>query len=308
MAACVSCGSTTLMTSSHYRYYSKAFGNAFPALKVLNCQECNLHQVDHSLINEDKLTDYYRNNYRHDVDIATSSFNGTAILDARGVSLANLCSKHKPISGVKRIFELGAGYGVNLLKFEQVYAGASLHSDDLNTRLIPDRIVLSKLEEGPFDVVILSHVLEHLVLPLHVVQAVIDNLSTGGVLVVEVPNEGAGFIYQQRGGTPFHEPHLTFFSIATLRNFFKTFPQLRTLYEGTAGREISAEEQRRLKLRSGLRGRIRQVLEIDPHLLGLAQRVFSQLLGNRMTDTVDLSDHADDDARLFLRMVLEKGG
>lgn len=306
MKSCASCGCQELVRYGDYYYFSRVFEKAFPNLEEMYCPECILYQVDHSLMDEADLTHYYTNHYRQSVDIATAGKSAMALLNERGASLASLCSKYKPSENVNNIFELGAGYGINLLKFGQSYSKASLHSDDLNTEFMSDNIKLSKIEEGPYDIILLSHVIEHFIDPVKLVRQVVDNLATGGVLVVEVPNEGAGFLYQQKGGAPFHEPHITFFSMESLESFFsRNFLDLKIQYKGMAGAKISDEKKRRLKLNSGLRGLLRRCLSIYPPSLELAQGIFNRVTGDRQ-EPIELSDYIEGDDRLFLRMIFEK--
>ena len=58
-------------------------------------------------------------------------------------------------------------------------------------------IEISGGDEGEFDLVILSHVLEHQNQPLLLLEKAIASLSPGGVLIIEVPNFEAG---DDRGG------------------------------------------------------------------------------------------------------------
>lgn len=80
---------------------------------------------------------------------------------------------------------------------------------------------------GPFDVVTLWHVLEHLADPGAMLEAVRGRLRPGGLLVVAVPNIDnyplrAAYLLARRRPLPLYEekarePHLTHFSPATLR-------------------------------------------------------------------------------------------
>ncbi len=307
MALCVSCGSSRLTNYGEYHYYSNEFERLFPDLVEKYCMECNLHQVDHAMLDENDLTNYYKNHYRQTVDIAKVNNGKSSILDARGESLANLCLKYKSVEKVNKIFELGAGYGINLLKFRQLYSSASLHSDDLNTDFLPDKIELSKIEQGPYDIILLSHVLEHFIYPKKLVQKVVDNLAVEGVIVVEVPNEGTGFIYQQKDQIPYQEPHITFFCIESLEAFFLlNFPDLKIIYKGMAGKKISNEEQRRLKVNLELKAKVKRFLKRYPPLFKFVKVIFNLVSGNQQHEKFDLSDHIDSEDRLFLRMILKK--
>jgi len=247
MARCISCDGDHLTGTRNYRYYNKVFAGFFPDLTELECERCGLRQVDHATLRDGDLDRYYRDHYRQDVKIAQADRRfERAFLAARGQALAKLAARHKPVAANERIFELGAGYGVNLLEFGRKYTGAQLFSDDLNPGISPPELQPARIEDGPFEIILLSHVLEHIRNPRPVVASVVDNLAAGGLLVVEVPHEGSDFIYQVRDGVPFHEPHITFFSLETLASFFASnFPELRILHLGSAGPDYRAEQQNR---------------------------------------------------------------
>jgi 2-polyprenyl-3-methyl-5-hydroxy-6-metoxy-1,4-benzoquinol methylase len=84
---------------------------------------------------------------------------------------------------------------------------------------------------GPFDVVTLWHVLEHLVSPAPMLEAARHRLRPGGLLAVAVPNlddlpmraayrlaRGRALPLFEKGA---REPHLSHFSPATLRSFLR---------------------------------------------------------------------------------------
>jgi SAM-dependent methyltransferase len=80
--------------------------------------------------------------------------------------------------------------------------------------------VLPKLGQQ-FDVITISHVLEHILNPVEILKLIRQSLAPDGVLYVEVPNIPADSLlkYPDHLWAPRHdEPHITFFSIDVLRN------------------------------------------------------------------------------------------
>ena len=73
MTACISCGHSKLVKLGSYKYFSSIFKTLVPGLELFDCENCNLHQVDHSRIDEKKLFQYYRENYRKNVKIAKAT-------------------------------------------------------------------------------------------------------------------------------------------------------------------------------------------------------------------------------------------
>jgi SAM-dependent methyltransferase len=73
--------------------------------------------------------------------------------------------------------------------------------------------------EQRFDVIVLSHVFEHLLDPRGVLDLIRASLAPGGALYIEVPNIPAESLlrFPDHVWAPrFDEPHITFFSTATL--------------------------------------------------------------------------------------------
>ena len=131
---------------------------------------------------------------------------------ARAAALAELAAEHC-VGPAARAFEVGAGYGYNLSALKALYPDLLLFTDELDESIdLPDEIQRASLSDGPYDIVILSHVLEHFAYPKRVISATLNALSKNGVVVIEVPNDVPGIV--PLNGPD--EPHLTFFTAQTL--------------------------------------------------------------------------------------------
>ena len=77
------------------------------------------------------------------------------------------------------------------------------------------------LHEEPFDLIIFTHVIEHLVDPLTALQKIVGYLKPGGYLYAETENiESWAFLALQRYWGLLHLPrHLYFFTERTIRNY-----------------------------------------------------------------------------------------
>jgi hypothetical protein len=110
----------------------------------------------------------------------------------------------------------------------------------------------------PLDVIILSHVLEHLRDPVGTLALLRQHMTSRGVLFIEVPHTGRGALrsYPDSPWAPRHdEPHLTFFDEQTLGNLLRV-AGFAPVYTSTAGpmyREISPRRYRLPPLRTTLR-------------------------------------------------------
>lgn len=78
------------------------------------------------------------------------------------------------------------------------------------------------MKEAPFDIITCLQVLEHINEPINFLQAIKKNLKPGGYLYLELPNIDDALIsvYQNENYKSFyfHEPHLSYFSVKTLKN------------------------------------------------------------------------------------------
>lgn len=210
MMACVLCGGS-LDRYQRYAFRSKVFRGIYLDDHMYKCHACSLRQVDVSKVDVDKLTRYYVHDYRNVAKIGVDTSGGSSpYYKARASALASLVRATAP----RTAFELGSGYGYNLRAISVRFPGIELFTDELDA-IAPVSLGAKrrKLEDGPYDIIILSHVLEHFTDPVSVLRTAAGALASGGSLVIEVPNDVEG-IYTING---LDEPHLTFFTEPSFR-------------------------------------------------------------------------------------------
>lgn len=263
MAKCVSCG-CSLKPVRKYDFKSDAFRKVYSDRHVYSCVECGLSQTDVSKINEGSLTRYYRAEYRAVAQIGVGD-PGHRWYRARATALAMLAAEYLPRSPT-RVFELGAGYAYNLLAVKELYPAALLFADELDeTVTLPEGIHRAALSEGIYDVVILSHVLEHFKDPKRLIRSALDALAPGGIVIIEVPNDVPG-IFPLNGPD---EPHLVFFTAQTLMGLLRSSTvfgagppyQRKSIY--MRGRRFASRMIRRIPILSKLVER-RQTRVVSP--------------------------------------------
>jgi SAM-dependent methyltransferase len=216
VGTCVNCGSQ-LQRRRRYDFKSAAFRHVYSDDSVYVCRKCELLQADVSKIDEVGLLQYYRNEYRAIAKIGIGDPEHRWYR-ARATAIAELASQHL-VGGAARAFEVGSGYGYNLSALKALYPDVLLFTDELDeTITLPDDIKRANLSEGPYDIVILSHVLEHFTDPKRLIAATLRALLPGGVVVIEVPNDVPGII--SLNGPD--EPHLIFFTAPTLAELLHT--------------------------------------------------------------------------------------
>ena len=154
----------------------------------------------------------------------------------RGQSIADLLStyvrKENP-----QILDIGAGYGHILYALGQRYPDSTRmavefsdvcarHLKSLGVQVFAEPVeeVLPRIGRR-FDLVVMSHSLEHVLNPLTVLQLIKASLVPGGILYVEVPNIPVESLlrYPDHMWAPrYDEPHITFFSHSTLRDLLES--------------------------------------------------------------------------------------
>ena len=102
------------------------------------------------------------------------------------------------IRNAQRILELGCGSGDNFRALNSIGSSAELHGVDVMAPgQITERMVYHKLdldhdplpyEDGFFDAILFTHVIEHLRSPLNVGLEIHRLLKPGGTIYVETPN------------------------------------------------------------------------------------------------------------------------
>lgn len=219
-----------------YRTKTDAGREIFSDSHLRECVSCGLVQaVPRPSLQE--LSDYYAVDYRaaycagEDVADVEAFPKDNLFYYNRGQSIAELLSPH--IDGeAPEILDVGAGYGHTLAALGERYPDSertAIEFSDVCVRHLrslgvevhdePAEDVLPRIERS-FDVVVVSHVLEHLLNPREILELLRSHLRPGGVLYIEVPNiprETIGRFPDHVWAPRFDEPHVSFFSADVLR-------------------------------------------------------------------------------------------
>jgi SAM-dependent methyltransferase len=287
-----------------YRYGKGAFRTMFPGLRMYRCTCCGLKQVDHDTICSDALGRFYSDAYR----APTIKKNRADPLNVKFVARANafaaLADRYveKPLEVVS-VFELGAGLGYNLIGLKRIFPNASLFTDEPDSTVeLPKGVAFAGLEESAYDVILLSHVLEHFLHPADICKRISAALRPGGSLIVEVPNDTDAFLNQK----PEDQPHLIFFETQTLLTFFERhFPDFDIVHVATAGRAGSGV---------GFSGRLLTAKPSRSRLLSavpLLGALYAPIRHFRIRQAIRaetglLLTEAQDDSRMQLRLIAKK--
>jgi len=267
---CVGCGLAGLERVRPYRLDSARGKPLFGASWLYRCGDCGLVQAK-PLPGAEELAAYYATSYRtggrHGAEAALlRDFpRDNLFYYHRSQSIAALLDPHlrsRDFAAAPRVLDIGAGFGHLLHAFGERFPRASRTALELSESCFPHlealgiRVIREPIEawlagsDAQFDVILLSHVLEHLREPAKVLAGLRARLGPRGLLFVEVPNIPADSLgrYLDHPWAPrFDEPHLTFFSVTTFAGALKR-AGLDALFCAPAGPEYREIPGWRFKL------------------------------------------------------------
>ncbi len=202
-----------------------------PPLTLVKCKNCDLIYLNPRPPEEEIRDIYKTSNYFSQYGVTVDNYSLADYVKKRLIQL----EKSKLPS--RRILEVGCGtghflnyahnrgwdtYGVDI----SPWVGKHI-KDELNLRIFIGELEDAKFQSNFFDVVHMSHVLEHLRNPSVTLRELSRVLKKEGILIIEVPNEFYYLRYKIRlltGHPIFYEipsPHLFFFSAITLKQIIQ---------------------------------------------------------------------------------------
>lgn len=218
-----------LQYASDYRDWGWSDLRVFNNLKILVCLNCGLG-VAWPPVARHHLEEFYSREYRRAGSPFYLNFSGlrdARNLGSRAVAQISLISAYRDFARGSRILDIGAGAGGSFAALQQTgedfefFAiepakdAAEFYSQKYGVTSF-NSLAECHLKNQIFDVVIMSHVLEHFnfedVLPL--LEELHSCVSEDGLLLIEVPHED----YRDEQVIDFVEntPHLSFFTKTSL--------------------------------------------------------------------------------------------
>ncbi len=233
---CLCCGGASFSRLRAYRNESPAGRRLFRSAAIHKCEACGLCQLL-PVPDDAALTAYYASSYRagrrYGADAADAETfpRDNLFFYNRGRSITALVRPHlgqreRPLT----ILDIGAGFGHILHALGEAYPSAVRLAHEYSEPCIEHlgavgiRVVTGDLAEAlrslpAIDLVVISHVLEHLRNPVDTLALVRERMAPDGLLYVEVPHMGERLLasYPDSPWAPRHdEPHITFFDTTTL--------------------------------------------------------------------------------------------
>jgi SAM-dependent methyltransferase len=235
LRTCTCCGSRRLRVERAYRCGDPRFAAALGGEPgVLRCEGCGLAQVDHTRVDAEAFAAWRREAAARPI---ARSRDALAWLEARGRALAELSRRHHAGPRVRSVFQFGAGPGLDLLALQRVHRGAEFWVDPLDPDAVRRSLAqVGDLAEGPFDRVLMTHVLAQVHEPVRFVRRALGALRPGGLLIIEVGNDLDPALERRDS----FAPQLTFFELRTLRKLFSTHfgDDLAEVHAATAGPRV----------------------------------------------------------------------
>lgn len=207
---CPICESKDWKSIRKYRGKSELFLN----IKLLSCTACSFvfasplpNDTDLAVYNSSYFLNAHGGQSTHPIAIAFHS----GINKIRANYIAKILNEtsYQP----SKILEIGPGLGFMIEFFKDKFPELEysiIESDIENLEKLKKKITnsyseIDKARDENFDLIILSHVLEHMNDPLAFLKKVKSKLKPGGYIFIEVPNEDYKFKKED-------EPHLLFFN------------------------------------------------------------------------------------------------
>lgn len=161
---------------------------------LVRCQDCGHFFTE--ILGASDLGELYANDQYELVDTRRSVFGKLISLDVE--SVLRQLERIKPLGKGASILDFGCGKGVFLhfaaergwraTGIETAMKRAKFARSNYGLEVIADEYSGGIIPGGPFDVITLFHVLEHLPNPRELLKLLVEqNLNINGVLVVEVP-------------------------------------------------------------------------------------------------------------------------
>lgn len=307
---CFSCNCSKFIKIQKYKYInSSKFSTMFNNLEIFTCQKCGISQINHKLLNENKLIEYYKNHYRkiknfkeikNDIDIK--------YFTQRAKGQIKLFKKYINPREFINILEIGPGSGNGLIELAKSFPNANIYIDEPDSTLNFKYKKSFKIDDNKnlYNVILLSHVLEHIKNPNNYLIKLHAKLKPNGLIIIEVPRQEDVESYQ------FTEPHLTFFSLDTIKKFIinNLFDYYEILNLTTAGgyQDTKIAQNHRYKnLKLILKIQL-IIMKIKPLYIFLKylKNIFFKKKSNNNIPKFDFSNDSDLDIYNMIHLVLIK--
>jgi len=189
---CSICASEKFSTFSETSYFG---------LPVYKCNNCKLFFTGNSESIKQKIEEYYRKEFWDIVGSQKALDSDFTDVDSKGkkrqwTSQYKYCKSY--LQNKKKFLDIGAGSGQTMFWFEELgFDVVGIEPDARNVEMINKKLRQGKCYSGfienfihdkKYDIIWISHVLEHLINPVEFLKKIKNNLNENGIVFIEVPN------------------------------------------------------------------------------------------------------------------------
>lgn len=251
MANCYLCDGNDLSVVMPYRAIT--LDNIFKDAKIVKCNTCGLLQIDRHFT-DSTIEKYYKEIYNrseiYSFDASKFPFDNLWSV-YRGRALAKLMLEQHPKQN-PTVMDLGCGYGHLLFGFQNHLNGTGkyigVEYDDgskENFNKLGWEFIQGGLDDvfekyqNQLDILITSHVFEHVIHPVDFLNKCAGMLKADGILLWEVPNlDERNLKCESR-----HSPHICLWDIHSL-NKVLTSNNFEIIFLATAGKKYTWYDQK----------------------------------------------------------------
>ena len=286
----------------------------FPRSRIAHCWNCGLIS-SFPPPGEEELDAVYRQQYRR-IRGETPDKDYLRNLDCRAEAQLAFLRRHSPTQLSRaRILDVGCSAG-SFLKacagFTQSLSGFE-PDDTMRTaaqkRLGPTAVLhgtlfqAERLAGQTFDVIVASHVLEHVPQPGFFLSALCDSLSARGTLLIEVPNEDSATVRHWIQSGERGRMHLFFFTPRTVRDIIEAAGG-RVVHLATFGARKD-DSSLIVECAAGLKNRLKSFAETSfgPAALGSVRRLWKAWGGRARRRLMGIERGRSGE---YLRVVVQK--
>lgn len=194
------------------------------SLTTVICMDCGIVTND-PIPGDEELAAFYRQDYRTEYKGAAEPRMRQVWRNFRGTE-GHIRDFRNYYEGRKRCLDLGSGsgefiylagrIGIDCLGIEPNDGYSAYCREKLGLNVLSQTLEESEFADGSFDLIRLSHVMEHMPDPVRSLKVLRQWLADDGILYIEVPNIDRDATHKMRGKI-FHFGHIFNFSPWTMR-------------------------------------------------------------------------------------------
>ena len=275
---------------------SKSNQRLFQNRSIVRCKKCLVAFLS-PMPSDESLTSHYSTGADWD-HRSSDMIAEIPIYKRQAEARLNFITRYSTVVPTLRFLDVGAGFGALEKLMRENWPAADIHAIEpdqqarqrLTAAGFHSAASLAEIDVTSFDLIVISHVLEHVPQPIQFLKALRPRLSANGTVFIEVPNED--FRFKTTTGS-----HIIFFNPATLTETVRQ-AGFEIISIGTCGPDW--QEQKKLNEKEAFRLKLKQMIPFKTQLRRLWRAMRSSDSGVAAGDAVDAFDRYGED-RVWIR-------